>query len=239
MRVFRARAAAEVSWHSRVQSHSRIRLPGQKEPSILEVVTGLGDVDHWEGAVMVGKDHRLRARLLVQRVPDAVAAQRWQRVQDEAHGKRRPVSKDAMDLAAWTVVMTNASGDKLRLAEAMVLLKIRWQIELVFKLWKRHVFATEAGQFGGLALGFGGGCGQFALGPLPSPAGEVRGIDSLAAHQGSEFARGAGIGSSQNAQAVAGTSVGAGSFGSHFGVMGRLVGCWFFAGHGSSLRPST
>ncbi len=81
-------------------------------------MTGLGDVDHWEGAVMVGKDHRLHARLLVQRVPDAVAA-----------GARRGawhVSKDAMDLAAWTVVMTNASGDKLRLAEVMALLKIRW-----------------------------------------------------------------------------------------------------------------
>lgn len=138
MGVFRELAAAEVYWLSRVQSHTRIRLPGQKEQSILEVVTGLGDADHWEGTVLVGGQGRLKARLLVQRVPDAVAEQRRQRVKDEAHGKRRPASKDAVDLAQWTIVITNAPVDKLSLTEAMVLLKIRWQIELVFKLWKSH-----------------------------------------------------------------------------------------------------
>jgi len=143
MRVFRELAAAEVYWLSRVQSHTRIRLPGQKEQSILEVVTELGDADHWEGTVLVGGQGRLQARLLVQRVPDAVAAQRRQRVKDEAHGKRRPVSKDAVDLATWTVVITNAPVDKLSLTEAMVLLKIRWQIELVFKLWKSHGYVDE------------------------------------------------------------------------------------------------
>ncbi|MBM7845515.1 IS4 family transposase [Herpetosiphon giganteus] len=143
IRLFRELAAAEVYWLSRVQSHSRIRLPGQKEQSILEVVTGLGDADHWEGTVLVGSKERLAARLLVQRVPDAVAAQRRQRVQDEAHDKCRPVSNAAMDLAAWTVVITNAPEDKLGLTEAMVLLKMRWQIELLFKLWKSHGHVDE------------------------------------------------------------------------------------------------
>lgn len=143
IRLFRELAAAEVYWLSRVQSHSRIRLPGQKEQSILEVVTGLGDADHWEGTVLVGSKERLAARLLVQRVPDVVAAQRRQRVQDEAHDKCRPVSNAAMDLAAWTVVITNAPEDKLGLTEAMVLLKMRWQIELLFKLWKSHGHVDE------------------------------------------------------------------------------------------------
>ena len=34
--------------------------------------------------------------------------------------------------------ITNVPADILTLAEAMVLLKIRWQIELLFKLWKSH-----------------------------------------------------------------------------------------------------
>jgi len=86
--------------------------------------------------VVVGQQHRLQARLLVQRVPDTVAAQRRARVEAEAHSTRRPVSLDAVDLAEWVVVITNVPGDTLSLAEAMVLLKIRWQVELLFKLWK-------------------------------------------------------------------------------------------------------
>jgi hypothetical protein len=136
--VFKALDQAGVFWLTRLQSHSRIRQPGRKEQSILDVVTALGDLDAWEGPVRVGKNHRLRARLLVQRVPAAVAAQRRARVEAEAHAKCRPVSRDAVELAEWAVVITNVPADKLSLAEAMVLLKIRWQIELVFKVWKRH-----------------------------------------------------------------------------------------------------
>lgn len=138
MSIFAALDRANVYWLSRLQSHSRIRRSDQKEQSILEVVQSLGDHDQWEGVVIVGKQGRLKARLLVQRVPEVVAEQRRQRVQTEAHGKRRPVSKDALDLAAWTVVITNAPADKLSLTDAMVVLKMRWQIELLFKLWKSH-----------------------------------------------------------------------------------------------------
>lgn len=138
MAVFKALDQAGVFWLTRLQSHSRIRQPGRKEQSILDVVTALGSVDAWEGPVMVGRDHRLRARLMVQRVPAAVALQRRARVEAEAHAKRRPVSRDAVELAEWAVVITNVPADKLSLAEAMVLLKIRWQIELLFKVWKSH-----------------------------------------------------------------------------------------------------
>lgn len=61
MTVFKALDQAGVFWLTRLQSHSRIRQPGRKEQSILEVVTALEGVDAWEGPVRVGKDHRLRA----------------------------------------------------------------------------------------------------------------------------------------------------------------------------------
>lgn len=130
--------AAGVYWLSRLQNRSRIRLPGQREQSILQFVESLGSVDQWDGSVLVGDVRRLPARLLVQRVPAAVAEQRRQRLQAEAYEKRRPISKDALSLAEWTILITNAPSDKLSLTEAMVLLKMRWQIELLFKLWKSH-----------------------------------------------------------------------------------------------------
>ncbi len=37
-----------------------------------------------------------------------------------------------------TLLVTNACVAMLSLSEAMVLLRVRWQIELLFKLWKSH-----------------------------------------------------------------------------------------------------
>jgi hypothetical protein len=39
-------------------------------------------------------------------------------------------------LAGWTVYVTNVPAARLSLAEAFVLGRARWQIELLFKLWK-------------------------------------------------------------------------------------------------------
>ena len=43
-----------------------------------------------------------------------------------------------MALANWTILITNIPPELLRLSEALILAKIRWQIELLFKLWKSH-----------------------------------------------------------------------------------------------------
>jgi hypothetical protein len=39
-------------------------------------------------------------------------------------------------LADWTIRVTNVPVERLTLGEAMVLGRVRWQIELLFKLWK-------------------------------------------------------------------------------------------------------
>ena len=38
----------------------------------------------------------------------------------------------------WAVLVTNASQEMMSLTEAFALRRIRWQIELLFKLWKSH-----------------------------------------------------------------------------------------------------
>lgn len=86
--------------------------------------------------VEVGAEKRLRCRLLAVRVPEPVAAQRRQRLHKQARKKGRPVSAERLALCAWTVYITNVPEQKLTLREALVLAGARWQIELVFKLWK-------------------------------------------------------------------------------------------------------
>jgi hypothetical protein len=88
----------------------------------------------WE--VRLGARHRLRVRLLAVRVPQEVADQRRRRIRKEAREKGQPVSASALALAEWTICVTTVPAEQLTVAEAVVLLRARWQIELLFKLWK-------------------------------------------------------------------------------------------------------
>jgi hypothetical protein len=87
-------------------------------------------------AVQVGRDHRLACRLLVWRVPEAVAEKRRQRLRKKAQKKGRKPSERQLALCGWTLLLTNAPPALLGPAEVQVLARLRWQIELLFKLWK-------------------------------------------------------------------------------------------------------
>ena len=86
----------------------------------------------------MGVQARLPARLLAIRVPQEVADQRRRRLREEAQRRGKVVSKARLALADWTILVTNAPPELLSLREALVLARIRWQIELIFKLWKSH-----------------------------------------------------------------------------------------------------
>lgn len=90
-------------------------------------------VDQW---LEIGAEARWRCRLLAVRVPEAVAQKRRQRLYRQAQKKGRKVSGERLTLCAWTVYFTNVPAAKLSLAEALTLAGARWQIELLFKLWK-------------------------------------------------------------------------------------------------------
>lgn len=86
--------------------------------------------------VRLGKKEQLPARLLGVRVPPAVAAERRRRLKEQARRKGQTVSKMRLDLADWTLLVTNVPPAQLTLEEALLLARLRWQIELLFKLWK-------------------------------------------------------------------------------------------------------
>jgi hypothetical protein len=127
-----------VYWLSKLEATSLITQVSGVERPLLAFVQALGEIGQWEGQVWVGKGKRLQARLLVQRVPQEVADQRRRRIRKAARDKGVSPSAAALELAAWTILMTNIPPELLTLEEALVLVKVRWQIELLFKLWKSH-----------------------------------------------------------------------------------------------------
>lgn len=109
-----------------------------REGEPLDLLGWLSEMDsEAEREVLVGEEIRLPMRLLVQRVPDEQRRQRQSRQKREAqkHGRCVPVASE--ELAGWTLVLTTASAALLTLSEAMIVLRVRWQLELLFKLWKQ------------------------------------------------------------------------------------------------------
>jgi len=86
--------------------------------------------------VLLGSHQRLPMRLLLLRVPKAVADERRERLLAEAKRRGHTVSALTLALADWTLLITDVPCARLRISEALVLLRERWQMELLSKLWK-------------------------------------------------------------------------------------------------------
>jgi hypothetical protein len=133
-------------WHQRTEGQRRYYLMRLPVGTALCTRSGhrlvlAGIVPQQEGAavelgVLVGKQARVPARLILQRVPEEVAEQRRQRLRAEAHDHGREPSEQALYLAGWIIVVTNVPRRLLSLEETLVVLTVRWQIELLFRLWK-------------------------------------------------------------------------------------------------------
>jgi len=93
--------------------------------------------------VLVGSRRRHAMRLVLLRVPAEVGEKRRQRLREEARRRQQPVSEQALWLADWTILLTDAPATVLRAAEALVLLRERWQLELLYKLWKQQAQVEE------------------------------------------------------------------------------------------------
>lgn len=89
-----------------------------------------------ERDVRLGREHRLSCRLVVVRVPPAMAKRR--RRQLRRHGKRKGYtpSKRKLALCDWNLYITNVPVEMLSVEEIVTLGRMRWQIELLFKQWK-------------------------------------------------------------------------------------------------------
>ena len=96
-----------------------------------------------EMGVLLGKQARLPVRLIMVKVSEQVAEQRREHLREVAQAHGREPSAEVLYLAGWTIVVSNVPRARLSLPEALVLLRLRWQIERLFRLWKEHGHIDE------------------------------------------------------------------------------------------------
>ncbi len=132
-----ALATQQVFWLSRLQTGTTIYdANGQRQ----DVLAWL-EAQHSAVAdlpIHLGTIHRLPARLPAVRVPQEVADQRRRQLRTTARRKGRAANRVCLALANWTILVTNVPADMLNVQEALVLARARWQIELLFKVWKSY-----------------------------------------------------------------------------------------------------
>jgi hypothetical protein len=143
LEAFAALAQHEVFWLSRLQMQTAVYDATGVRQDLLTLLERQ-PTDTVELAVALGERQRLAARLLAVRVPQDVADTRRRRLRQAARDKGRQVSATRLARAAWTLFVTNGPAERLTWREALVLGRMRWQIELLFKLWKSYGHVDES-----------------------------------------------------------------------------------------------
>jgi hypothetical protein len=124
-------------WLTRFKPGTAIITADGQRQELVDLLAAQSD-EQIDMLVRVGVSHRLNARLIARRVPAELAAARLRQAERTARRKGRHLSAQSRALCAWEVIVTNVPASQLRPAEAWILLGVRWQIELLFKLWKQH-----------------------------------------------------------------------------------------------------
>jgi hypothetical protein len=109
----------------------------QADGQPLDLLAYLQSAPHPESLpVRVGVHEQLPAYLVATRLPDDAYAQRLDRLREAARRDQRALSSRQVAFAGWTLYLTNIPD--VTFAQAHLLARMRWQIELLFKLWKSH-----------------------------------------------------------------------------------------------------
>lgn len=127
---------------SRLQARTALFTP-QGEAICLEFVLPKQVGQFKELTVLVGARQRHPMRLFLLRVPQAVGDKRRKDLVEDARRRGQTVSEETLRLADWTILVTDVPAELLRFEEALVLLRERWQMELLYKLWKQQAQVDE------------------------------------------------------------------------------------------------
>lgn len=104
----------------------------------------LGDARRFYGngpidlPILLGVKDRIACRLILLRLPQEVADRNRTKAYEKAAKHGRVPTQECLAWCDWAAYVTNCPVELLSWKEVVVLYRTRWQIELLFKLWKSH-----------------------------------------------------------------------------------------------------
>jgi hypothetical protein len=124
---------------TRFRTHTGLLTPQGDEFNLLKRLQS-GPRESVEFAVLLGKQkkHQMPCRLIALPVPQEVADRRRQKAREKSRRQKSTPNKETLALMDWTIFVTNVPDEMLSIQQVATLYSVRWQVELVFKLWKSH-----------------------------------------------------------------------------------------------------
>jgi len=95
-----------------------------------------GKISHLEKQVLIGQEHRIPVRLILAIVPEEEYQKRLRKIEVYNRKKGHQTSEDYKARARFNLFITNIEAEDVPSEEVYTLYKSRWQIELIFKIWK-------------------------------------------------------------------------------------------------------
>lgn len=130
---FRQWSEQEVYWLTRLKVGTTLTTLAGQPLDIKSVLSGQAEIVI---PVKVGVKQAVIAFLVAAPLPEAAQRQRQARLKQAARRDQRPIASRQAAWANWTIYLTNIPD--LNFTQAHILARTRWQIELLFKLWKSH-----------------------------------------------------------------------------------------------------
>jgi Transposase DDE domain len=146
--VLRQIGEAHAFWLCRAQVQTTVFTADGQGWSLVDLLKAQRRKPVVELPVELGVTERLPARLIAFRLDPQAAARRRRKVRYIARRKHRAPSPERLALCSWDVFVTNVPAEQLTAEEVRVLGRTRWQIELLFKLWKSegHLERSRSGK---------------------------------------------------------------------------------------------
>jgi hypothetical protein len=141
VKVFKQLTAQGIWWVSRLAARAGI----WQQDHVTHISEWLNaqDAEEIDQAVELTAQ-RLQCRLIAIRVPPEVAAERRKRVRESAKARKKSQLKpETLALCDWTILITNLPAEHFTPDDVLCLQRLRWQIELLFKLWKTDLSLDE------------------------------------------------------------------------------------------------
>ena len=89
-----------------------------------------------EKEVLIGTEAKIPVRLVIELMPEAVYEQRMRKIHKLHKKKGYITSEEYKFMARFNLFITNVPQETLPIKVIPALYRIRWQIELIFKIWK-------------------------------------------------------------------------------------------------------
>jgi hypothetical protein len=135
---FRAIAAGQAYFLSRYDTKTALFDAPMETPLDLLEWLRQHPESLFEQSVQIGQHERLPCRMVAVRVPQEVADRRRYKAREAARRKRHTPSERHLELLNWSVFITNVPASMLTSSQVVLLYSVRWQIELIFKMWKSN-----------------------------------------------------------------------------------------------------